>query len=73
MGLLDILIQRSSRRSSWTIPLEGSITQPGERPKGWEVPSMKEGDSHILITRGEIDGTHVTTRFPKLPGSERRG
>lgn len=42
--------------------LEGPRTPAGFRPKGWEIPPKRPGDSDILLTKGEADGSHVTIR-----------
>lgn len=44
--------------------LEGAATPAGFRPEGWKIPSKKPGDSSIILTRGNADGTHTTVRLP---------
>lgn len=43
---------------------EPPTTPPGFRPKGWEIPPKKPGDSDILMTTGKADGTRTTARLP---------
>lgn len=66
MGLLKRILNRSHRRGIWKPSLDGPLTPPGQRPKGWEVPPKGSGDSDILITKGEADGSHTTIRLPEL-------
>ena len=49
---------------------EGPGVQPGFRPKGWEIPPKMTGDSDVIMTTGNADGTHKIVRLPKTDNGQ---
>lgn len=41
------------------------VRTPRSKVSGWEIPPKGPGDSDIIMTRGEADGSHTTVRLQK--------
>lgn len=70
MSLLDKLLGRTDKpkeTARWQPPQEGASSPPGFRPKGWEYPPKKPGDSDIgmVSDSGEPASKPVLTRVPE--------